>query len=256
VSDRGICTHSLVSQEDSAKHRSAISLRPKIDTPAADAHATLLANGVQALNPQQRMAWARFLISFGVRTPETLRTLGPQQYRRAMALDQSKPRESPEVETVVNALIASEMRALERNVPLQIAMELITDPNHFLTVANMHWWLRRFDSSCVLLGDRPLLSQPTANWPCGIAIDDLNCLIALPISPSTVFFASANVRLRSETRRTPASGLLHNVNQRTIECVVEYVFAADNSMRAFVQERLRGRPNAWPRSSTPHTSAI
>src|SRR5664280_996403 len=101
---------------------------PHIDSPAANAHQTILKYGVQALSSEQQEAWAAFLISFGVRTPETLRILGPAEYRKAMAKSQTNPTEAPEVEAVVNDLIAAEMRKLERNVPIHIAMKLASDP--------------------------------------------------------------------------------------------------------------------------------
>jgi hypothetical protein len=125
---------------------------PQIDTPAHKAHAVLLADGVRALTDAHRTAWARFLVAFGARTPETLRKWGPDQFRRAMAQIRATSSESPE------------MRALERNVPLEIAMDFAVDPTKFRPVMKMHWWLRRFNDrdAHVLLGDRPLLSQPTA----------------------------------------------------------------------------------------------
>src|SRR5271166_1619921 len=58
---------------------------PQIDTPAADVHAQMIARGVGGLSNSQRTAWARFLVAFGGRTPECLRKLGPEQYRRAVA---------------------------------------------------------------------------------------------------------------------------------------------------------------------------
>jgi hypothetical protein len=222
---------------------------PRIDTPAAKAHARMLAEGVRGLNEAERTAWARFLVAFGVRTPETLRSLGPEQYRRATAQSLAAPTENREVEVIVASLLDAEIRANERNVPLQIAMEFADDPSKFLIVTRMKWWLRRFDENQVLLGDRPLLSQPPANWPCGIAIDDERCLIALPIAPNVVFFASADQRARAAMRRESPGKLLHRMNAITIERAVEYVFAVDNSVAAFVAGRMRGREGVWPLSS-------
>jgi hypothetical protein len=53
---------------------------PYIDTPAADAHRTILDKGLRSLSPRQCYAWAQFIVAFGVRTPETLRILGPKEY--------------------------------------------------------------------------------------------------------------------------------------------------------------------------------
>jgi hypothetical protein len=140
-----------------------------------------------------------------------------------------------------------EMRTLERNIPLQIAMEFAVDETKVGPVIGMHWWLRRFDPASVLIGDRPLLSQPSANWPCGIAIDDPNCLIVLPIAPHLVFFGSANVKHRTSIRREGARKLARNINMRTMEAAVDYVYAADGSLRDLVCDRMHGkRQSAWP----------
>jgi hypothetical protein len=46
---------------------------PCVDTPAANALRIMLKDGVRALTSAQRTDWARFLVSFAVRTPEALR---------------------------------------------------------------------------------------------------------------------------------------------------------------------------------------
>jgi hypothetical protein len=55
---------------------------PRVDTPAASALRVMLARGVRALTPKQRMDWARLLVSFAVRTPETLREMGRKRRRK------------------------------------------------------------------------------------------------------------------------------------------------------------------------------
>jgi hypothetical protein len=133
------------------------------------------------------------------------------------------------------------MRSLERNVPLAIAIELAADPAKLSVVRQMKWWTRKFDAGKVLLGDRPLISAPMAKWPCGIAIDDPNCIIALPISSDTVFFASANPKTRTKMTQMNPGKVLQTVNEETIYRGVEYVFTLDNSMAAFVTDRISGK---------------
>ena len=217
----------------------------------------LLAAGVASLSAEQRRAWARFVVAFGVRPPETLRRWGPARDRRAMAQAEANSTASGEVEAIVSGLINNEMAKRERNVPLNIAMELCEDLTKVFTVENMNWWLRRFDgSSKVLFGDRPLLSQPTANWPCGIAIYDPNCLITLPIEPRTVFFASANPKHQAQMRKEAPSRLVRKLNLRTIQSTVDYVFANDESTDDFVKRHMHGRQSVWPRDGvTPSINA-
>jgi Protein of unknown function (DUF4238) len=221
---------------------------PRIDTPAAETHAILVRRGVAGLTLKQREAWARFLVAFGVRTPETLRRWGPEQYRSAMAQAEANPTADPVAEAIGSSLIAADMPKLERNTPLKIAMELCEDPTKVFAVDSMNWWLRTFDKPAVLLGDRPLLSQPTANWPCGIALDDPNCLIALPLTPRTVFFASSNSKSQGQMRKEPPGRLLRNLNLRTLQSAVDYVFASNSSTDAFAQTHMHERPIVWPQN--------
>src|SRR5262245_64840949 len=55
---------------------------PVVDTPAAMALRVISKEGHSALTPAQRLDWARLLVSFGVRTPEALRDMGPNETRK------------------------------------------------------------------------------------------------------------------------------------------------------------------------------
>jgi hypothetical protein len=78
---------------------------PRVDTPAATA--------------QQRTDWARFTVSFAVRTPEALRQMGPEETRKAFALVEARVKGPPDAERKVSALIQREMQKLERKFPLE-----------------------------------------------------------------------------------------------------------------------------------------
>jgi hypothetical protein len=88
----------------------------------------MLARGVRALTPKQRMDWARLLVSFAVRTPETLREMGPKETKKAFALVEARAKGPPDAEHKVSKIIQASMQKLERNFPLNIAMDLSTDP--------------------------------------------------------------------------------------------------------------------------------
>jgi hypothetical protein len=59
---------------------------PKVDTPASAALDKIIAGGVNTLSTSQRNSWALFLVSLGVRTPETLRIMGPEEWQKAMRI--------------------------------------------------------------------------------------------------------------------------------------------------------------------------
>jgi hypothetical protein len=74
---------------------------PKVDTPAADALHVLLVSGVRALLPEHRTDWARLLVSFGVRTPEALREMGPAETEKAFTLVEAAAKGPPKDEANV-----------------------------------------------------------------------------------------------------------------------------------------------------------
>jgi hypothetical protein len=211
---------------------------PRVDTPAAGALRLLRSSGVAALASRHREAWARFIVSFGVRTPETMRSMGPAEFRNAMEIARGTAQGPPELEAIVTGLIARNMHALERNMPLKIAMELATDPAKLNAVGAMQSWLRRFDKNKLLVSDRPLLAYPGTRYPCGIPLDNPDCLIALPIAPNMVFFASASRGIRAEIRRTVPSKIAHAINTESVMSCVDFVYASDDSLGQFVRSQL------------------
>jgi hypothetical protein len=110
---------------------------PCVDTPAANALQVMLKKGVRALKPEQRVDWARLLVSFAVRTPEALRELGPRETKKALALVEASAKGPPDAECKVSVLIQANMQKLERNFPLNIAMDLSTDPEKLGAVDRM-----------------------------------------------------------------------------------------------------------------------
>jgi hypothetical protein len=223
---------------------------PRVDTPAAIALRIKLEKGVHALTSKQRMDWARLLVSFAVRTPETLRVMGPKETKKAFDLVEAIAKGSPEQEQKVTALIQANMQILERNFPLNIAMELSTDPEKLVAVDRMTWWIRRWTRPAILIGDRPLLTFPRAPHPCGIPLDHPSCLIALPIAPRAVFFASANPKSRNKARTMTPSKIAFAVNEETIFRST-IVYASDKCLASFVIPRVKAKASDKWQPSVP-----
>ena len=97
---------------------------PRVDTPASKVLQVMLAKGIDALTRPQRIDWARLLVSFGVRTPETLQVMGPDQTKKAFDLVEAMAREAPEDKRNVSAIIQQNMTTFKRNFPLQAAIEI------------------------------------------------------------------------------------------------------------------------------------
>jgi len=215
---------------------------PRVDTPAATALEQMLKGGVRVLTGAQRADWARFLVSLAVRTPETLRKMGPQETKKAFDLVEASAKGPPAAEEKVTSIIQANMGNFKRNFPLEAAMELSIDPEKLATVADMMWWIRSWARPAVLIGDRPLLTSPRARFPCGIPLDDPSCLIVLPIAPDAVFFASANRKTRDKMRKMSLGKIASLVNEETIlrsTCV----YFPNKSLSGFVMPRVEGKAN-------------
>jgi Protein of unknown function (DUF4238) len=213
---------------------------PVVDTPAAQALDVILAKGVRSLTVAQRTDWARLIVSFAVRTPETLREMGPKETAKAFDLVEAAASGPPEDERKVTAIIRANMPMFKRNLPLQAAMELSTDPAKLEAVDRMTWWVRRFRRPSILIGDRPLLTAPRAPYPCGIPLNSRECLIVLPIAPTAVFFASANSRTRGIASKMTLSKIAAVVNEEMIwrsSCV----YFPNKTLASFVQPRVAGK---------------
>jgi hypothetical protein len=215
---------------------------PRVDTPAASALDVILKEGIVALASKQRFDWARLLVSFGVRMPETLQEMGPREVARAFDLVEAAAEDPVQDEQKVTAFIHANMERYKRNFPLQAAMELSTDPEKLRAVEAMTWWTRRWTRPAILIGDRPLLTSPRTTYPCGIPLNDPTCLIALPITPTTVFFASASRRTRNKMRTMSLGRIGSIINEETIwrsTCV----FFLNKSLSSFVMPKVAGKAN-------------
>jgi hypothetical protein len=213
---------------------------PIVDTPAARALDVILEKGIRSLTAAQRVDWARLLVSFAVRTPETLRDMGPKETTKAVDLVEAAASGPPDDERKVTAIIQANMALFKRNFPLRAAMELSTDPEKLAAVDGMTWWMRRFRRPVILIGDRPLLTPPRAPSPCGIPLNDPKCLIVLPISPTVVFFASSTPKIWDKTRTMPLSKVAAMVNEETIwrsSCV----YFPNKTLGSFVMPRIGGK---------------
>ena len=212
-----------------------------VDTPAADALDTMLRQGVPGLTGDQRSAWARLIASFESRTPEALRLLGAADLNNAKQFASAHGESTLSTQSVATKLLERERPVPERTRPVKMAMQLAADPSKISAVTAMEWWLRRFEGKAILFSDRPLLTQPRTAQPCSIAPNDVSCLIILPVAPDTVFFATADPKVRAKVRKTPKGKLVNLINEEAVWRAAKYVYAPNRSMAAFIHDRLAGK---------------
>jgi hypothetical protein len=212
-----------------------------VDAPAASALDTMLRQGASGLRDDQRGAWARLIASFGARTPEALHPLRAADGRNPNQLASARGESQFGAQSMAPELLEREKPVLERTIPINVTIQLAADPTKISAVAAMEWWLRRFEGKSLLFSDRPLLTQPRIAQPCGIVLRDPSCLIILPVAPNTVFFATADPKIRAKARRTPKGKLVNLINEETVWRAAKYVYAPNGSMAAFIHDRLAGK---------------
>lgn len=214
----------------------------KIDTPSALVLEKMLRLGARALTPADRMVWAKFLVALPIRTPDVMLQHGHCEAGKALREAEEFGLASPEDHAIANSNIRQNTWKHRRNSPRRVAIDLIEDPSKFGPILEMRWSMRRWTKRVILIGDRPLLVHPqTTRWGIGFPLDHPQCLIALPVAPNAVFFATFDTK-GQQKRRDVARGRLANLlNEETIARCADFVFAVDTSMRNFVTPRLSHR---------------
>jgi hypothetical protein len=221
-------------------------LTPRVDSPAARVHVKMLTHDIQALTWQDQCDWARLLVAFGMRMPEMLLYHGPTRTRDALLSGQTPLDFASEDEQEADLYIQANMETLTHNMPRRAAAHLIEDPARWLEIISMEWWIRRWRRKIILIGDRPLMTYPSMDHPCGIPLNHPGCLIVLPIAPDAVFFACAHERTRRKVCREGLTKLARRVNDETIRRASRTVIAANTDLRAFVVPRMYRHQSQYP----------
>ena len=105
----------------------------RIDGPASDAHRVLLNAGASELSPEQRDAWARFIVSIAARAPAAV------EHARFGAL-QHFDEEPEEYDSLTfREFLERYVPGVFTDFPLQILANVIDDPAKAGKVARMHW---------------------------------------------------------------------------------------------------------------------
>jgi hypothetical protein len=203
-------------------------------------------NGVQALTPDERISWARFIYALAVRTPDDLERQ-KQKYIAALPELLEEYRERyPKLRTSGDPDSFDEFKlnylAKPRNTsPLPTLPSLLSSERVLPAIAQMQFKtvrLKQLAPLTFLTSDRPYimtngLSQPDAH-------------IALPISPTVLFLAANNDAAYRHLMSLSARKLAATVNNRVVEQAYNYVYGADEGQVDFVDRRLGKRVPASP----------
>lgn len=229
-------THTGVAPERAA-YLETLFFKP-VDDQAAIAHRLLIADGVRALSPDQRVHWARFMMSMRMRSPFSLgelSRLAVQSLRGNTDLQDDEYdalRTDGDPATMYAWLEAKHPEVIE-NLHKTWLPELIDNPDLGTYLINMDWSVVDITTAKrrLLTGDRPLTHTHGWKHP--------ETTVLFPLSP-TKLFAATNGRSQTARlhKRTPAF-LARNANEQLTRCAVDFVIGQDASMLEFVEKNLR-----------------
>jgi hypothetical protein len=183
-----------------------------------------------------KQAWTRFLMSLHVRTPggvEQITTQGAEALREILIKDPEeyiavrKPDDPP---TLVE-WVEQYAPALIDNYGKSILPGIVTHQAIGNEIIRMQWMVGMYGATPdILTCDRPLYLSPGVNDP--------RCVIALPLSPSAIFFASRDPSILDKLMRMERSALIRAINESVVTQAARYVYGAHDRQANFVERLL------------------
>jgi len=207
----------------------------EVDDKAAPILAKIIAGEIGSLSPGERTDWTRFLIAARLRVPEIVNDLkktATEELRRSLTEDHEEylaVKGDVDAPTLL-AWTEQKFVGLTDNIGMMILPDIITDPKHTEIIADMHWWIEDVSGANVqlLTSDRPLWVSTGLMKP--------NCLLALPLSPTHIFFASRNRDLQAALHREGANRLARRCNESLATQAARFVYGKAEA--AFIDRRL------------------
>jgi hypothetical protein len=210
-----------------------------VDTHAAETHKLLLGGKLNALSNENRVHWARFLLSTQLRTPfglQELKRLADQTLRANLGVKNDAEfnalRKLGDPETIYEWTQKYQPQVIE-NAHKQFLPGLIDheDLGHYLI--NMQWATvgLAHASQSLLTADRPFVS--THGWK------DPNAVLLFPLSPRCLFVATNSAVRTSQIASKPASPLVKTVNDMVVRTAFNHVFGNSEEHVLFIERRLR-----------------
>ncbi len=169
-------------------------LNNNIDAPAAIAMNEILSDGIINLTEEMYFNWAKFLISLryrGSRFIKKVRLEGIEAMEKILVESQEEYESLKGPDDPPTFLDFSNETYPDRipNFGISTLSDWMCNSKVLNEICNMHWWVMDLGGTGY--------SLLTSDHPCIYirGIKDSNCLIALPLSPSKIFFAVNNSNL-------------------------------------------------------------
>lgn len=207
-----------------------------IESQAAPVLNKLLAGDIEKLTDDERQSWARFLTASRLRVPEWINDIkksASEELVRSLIEDHEGFVDAGgDSSDTLTAWVERNMVGLIDNFGLMILPEVICDPSHISFFCGMHWWVEDLSQASVslLTSDRPLWISTDLKKPTG--------LLALPLSPTHVFFSATNKQLQLALQKGGASKMARRCNTSIVQQAARFVYGCAKAN--FVNRYLRG----------------
>lgn len=212
-----------------------------VDNRGAIARSKLESEGLNSLSNEERVDWARFLMSLRIRQPEVVHNLQQEAEENLRRNLNENPEEYEQLATdgepaTLEEWTESQYPGLIENIGLSFFHDLIDNPYYGNKILQMKWWVWDFKATPydLLLSDHPCIFTS--------AIDDPKCVIALPISPKKVFMATQDDSVENSLRQSQPRELVVRLNEYSvIQARVRIYARSQLPALRFIKNRIRMR---------------
>ena len=208
-----------------------------IDSKAANVRKKMMSHGFKTLTPEDKVDWARFLMSLRLRQPDIVNML---KHESAEHLKKTLNEQSEEyielaatdVPLTLEEWTEEQYPGLIENFGLSYFHELVDNPKYGNKILRMKWYLWDFSNTSydLLLSDHPCIFTS--------GVDDSNCVIALPIHPKKAFLATQNDSVVQNLQRQHLKDLVMRLNESSVNQTRVRIYARNESPRRFIENRV------------------
>ncbi len=210
---------------------------PQVDDPAATVHAKMLRYGLNALGPDDRIIWARFLVGLMLRVPGMVRRIRERGREVLSASLDEAPEDYLEIrgvetpETLREWVDAHMPDALD-DLGVMTLPQLVFSEKLNPVFLQATWGIRsvhpaRFD---LLVGDKPLIIGGSLG---------ASFLVALPISPKKIFLALNDKATLVNIQKKDANSFVRASNRSMVTAAETYVYSTGEAQATFIARHLR-----------------
>lgn len=214
-------------------------INAEIDAPASSTLNKIFQDGVQGLSAEEKYHWAKFLVSLRVRHPKSIETA--KMDGRNMFLDiltnseaeYQALRGAQDPPTFIDFCNQIDP-ALTPNMGILAISKWMIDTKMINIILNMYWW--------VMNASGEEIDFLTSNIPCiyTTGLGDPNCIMGLPISPTTLFLASNNPDFERQISAHPKREVIYRTNIQMLDQKgVNMIYSTNDKQYEFIKENLK-----------------